>query len=330
MTRMSSADLPLFRPLPFLSNPHVQTVVGHFTGWVPDKLIAEPSLVPLADGDAVALHENTSPDWKPGGDCALLLHGLGGSHRSKYLVRVARRLLAREFRVYRMDLRGAGTTLPHCKRLYNAACSDDVRTAFEAVRIKNPTSRVFLVGFSLGGNIVLKLAGEAATHPLPGLAGVAAVAAPIDLIRCCELILRFPFYDRFYVRNLVRQVEAHIRIRPDLSAPRWQKPMTLRLFDDLYTAPRGGFADATDYYVKASSFPYVPRIEAPAFLLTARDDPFVDWKPYAELPSQPHHRVHIANRGGHLGFLGPDGRGGLRWAETQIVDWVLEQASKPT
>jgi hypothetical protein len=323
---MSTAELPLFRPLPFLSNPHVQTVIGHIIGQIRKKLAGMTSMVPLVDGDAVALHENTPSGWEPGGDCILLIHGLGGCHRAGYMVRVARRLLARQFRVYRLDLRGAGTTMPHCRRLYNAGCSDDVRIAFEAVHQKNPASRIYLAGFSLGGNIVLKLAGEAADAALPGLAGVAAVAAPIDLIRCSELITRYPLYDRFYVRNLIRQVEAHARLRPNVAVPDWSKPMTLRLFDELYTAPRGGFRDALDYYNQASSFARVPRIEVPAFLLTARDDPFVDWKPYADLPARREQRILIANGGGHLGFLGPDGRGGFRWAETQIVDWLLERA----
>lgn len=323
---MSTAELPLFRPLPFLSNPHVQTVIGHMIGRIRKKLAAMTSMVPLVDGDAVAMHENTPGGWEPGGACVLLIHGLGGCHRAGYMVRVARRLLARQFRVYRLDLRGAGTTMPHCRRLYNAGCSDDVRVVFDAVRQKNLASRIFVVGFSLGGNIALKLAGEAADASLPGLAGVATVAAPIDLIRCSELITRYPLYDRFYVRNLIRQVEAHARLRPNVAVPDWSKSMTLRLFDELYTAPRGGFRDALDYYNQSSSFARVPRIEVPAFLLTARDDPFVDWKPYAALPARREQRILIANGGGHLGFLGPDGRGGLRWAETQIVDWLLERA----
>jgi predicted alpha/beta-fold hydrolase len=323
---MSSADLPLFRPLPFLSNPHVQTVIGHFAGWASDQLKAIASLVRLADGDAVAVHENTPAAWRSGGDCALLIHGLGGTHRSKYMVRVTRRLLSHGFRVYRMDLRGAGVTLPHCERLYNAACSHEVRAAFETVRDHNPQSRIFVIGFSLGGNIALKLAGEAAEHPLPGLAGVATVAAPIDLIRCSELILRYPLYDRFYVRNLIRQVETHARLSPRRQAPAWRKPMTLRLFDELYTAPRGGYRDAIDYYNQASAFSLIPRIDVPAFLLTARDDPFVAWDPYAKLPPRPQQSVLIANGGGHLGFLGPDGRGGVRWAETQIIDWIVARS----
>lgn len=321
---MSSADLPLFRPLPFLSNPHVQTVIGHFAGWAPNRLPAQTSLVPLPDGDAVALHETAPKEWTPGGDCALLVHGLGGDHKSKYLIRVARRLMAEGVRVYRMDMRGAGASAPHSRKLYNAACSADARAAFLAVHEQNPASRIFLLGFSLGGNIALKLAAEAADEPLPNLAGVVGVNAPIDLLRCHNLILRYPFYDRFYVRNLVRQVNNHGRLH-GIEVPRWDSPMTLRRFDDLYTAPLGGYEHALDYYEKASSFKLIPRIEAPTFLLTSRDDPFVCWTPYAELPRQSHHFLHIARGGGHLGFLGPDGRGGVRWAETQVVDWIVDQ-----
>src|SRR5436190_13626761 len=104
---MSFADLPLFRPLPFLSNPHVQTIIGHLTGWTRRRLAANASLVPLADGDVVALHENTPEQWRPGNDCVALVHGLGGCHRSRHLVRVTRRLMARGLRTYRIDMRGA-------------------------------------------------------------------------------------------------------------------------------------------------------------------------------------------------------------------------------
>jgi predicted alpha/beta-fold hydrolase len=319
---MSLSD---FRPLPFLSNPHVQTVVGHFVSWTTRPPAAERDFVRLPDGDAVAVHENRSPQWQPGDDCVLLVHGLGGSHRSKYLQRIARRLLRFPLRVYRMDLRGAGDSATHCRRLYNAACSEDVRAVVEAIRLVNPESRVLLAGFSLGGNIVLKLAGEAATKPLDGLAAVAAVNAPIDLIHCSRLIQGYPLYDRFYVRGLMRQVRDHARVHPGVEVPVFPKTMTLRTFDDVYTAPRGGFRDAVDYYERASAAPLVPRIGVPAFLLTAKDDPFVAWEPYAELPRRDGQEIVIAPQGGHLGFLGRDGRGGIRWAETQVVEWLIGQ-----
>jgi len=326
MKPMASVNSNPFRPLAFLSNPHIQTVIAHFSGSSSDRLKAKASLVKLPDGDAVAIHENTAHDWRPGDNCVLFLHGLGGCHRSKFLLRLTRRLLERCFRIYRMDLRGAGATMPHCDRLYTAACSEDVRTAFETIHQRNPTSPIFLVGFSLGGNIALKLAGEAAQNPVPGLAGVASVAAPIDLIRCSELISRCRLYDRFYVRNLMRHVELHTRSRPHLAPPKWPRRMTLRLFDELYTAPRNSYADAIDYYQKASSLSLIPEIPTPSFLLTARDDPFVAWEPYTELPRRDDMTIHIASRGGHLGFLGPDGRGGIRWGETQVFDWLMDQS----
>src|SRR5262249_41480928 len=118
----------------------------------------------------------------------LLVHGLGGSHRSGYLRRIANALIAQGMRVYRIDLRGTSASAPHSRRLYNAACSGDVRTALEWIAARNPMTPIVAAGFSLGGNIVLKLAGESATDPVSGLVGVVSVGAPLDLARCSELI----------------------------------------------------------------------------------------------------------------------------------------------
>ncbi len=101
--------------------------------------------------------------------------------------------------------------------------------------------------------------------------------------------------------------------------------MTMRLFDDLYTAPRCGFADALDYYHRASSLPLIPRIELPALVLTARDDPFIAVEPFEGLRAPANVEVRIAERGGHLGFLGPDGAGGFRWAESFATAWALRE-----
>src|SRR5205807_477721 len=162
--------------------------------------------------------------------------------------------------------RGAGPSLPFSRLLYQAGCSSDVRAAAQDVLQTAPGSPLLMVGFSMGGNIVLKLAGEAALDPLPGLAGIAAVSPPIDLVRCCALLgsPRNRFYDRHYVRCLVSQVRRHLRLFPDQPQTEFPRALSLRQFDDLYTAPRWGFADALDYYRKASALPVVPRIDVPA------------------------------------------------------------------
>src|SRR5262249_5576680 len=104
---------------------------------------------------------------------------------------------------------------------------------------------------------------------------------------------------------------------------RFPKPLTLRLFDELYTAPRSGFAGALDYYRRASSLPFIPRIGVPALIMTARDDPFVAVEPFETLTGLPNVAVRIVERGGHLGFVGWDGAGGIRWAERRVVEWVM-------
>ena len=101
--------------------------------------------------------------------------------------------------------------------------------------------------------------------------------------------------------------------------------MSLRQFDDIYTAPRWGYADALDYYGKASALPWIPAIRVPTFILTARDDPFVAVEPFDALPTLPSIEVLISAHGGHMGFLGSDGNGGIRWAEAQVVNWLIKQ-----
>jgi predicted alpha/beta-fold hydrolase len=223
----------------------------------------------------------------------------------------------------RMDLRGAGAGVRLARRFYNAACSGDVGAVVANLIEAYPGSPIAVVGFSLGGNIVLKYAGES-TLP-PAVRAVAAIAPPLDLVRCSELISRYRFYDSFYVRHLTTQVAEHERRHPDVPRVVFPRRTTLRLFDDLYTAPRWGYADALDYYRRASALPWVPAIRVPAFLLTSRDDPFVAVESFESLPANDALEVHIAAHGGHLGFLGADGDGGIRWAETQLARWLENQ-----
>jgi predicted alpha/beta-fold hydrolase len=144
-------------------------------------------------------------------------------------------------------------------------------------------------------------------------------------VRCSELISRYRLYDAFYVHHLVTQVAEHERHHPEVPRIVFPRRTTLRLFDDLYTAPRWGYADSLDYYRQASAVTWVPKIRVPAFLLTSRDDPFVAVESFEALPPSASLEVHIAAHGGHLGFLGSDGNGGIRWAETQLVQWLERQ-----
>src|SRR5262249_29946575 len=230
-------------------------------------------------------------------------------------------------RAIRMDLRGCGRGAHLSRRTYNGACSHDVRAAVEEILREFDTSPLALIGFSLGGNIALKLAGEAVDAPLPQLACVAAVAPPIDLVQCAALISapRNRLYEMHFVRSMIKQVRLHQRHFPELPMLRIPLHATLRQFDDLYTAPRGGFSGALDYYRRASSFPLVPRIGVPALILTPRVDPFIAVEPFEELRAPSHIEVQISRHGGHLGFIGWDHTGSVRWAERRVVDWVIQK-----
>jgi predicted alpha/beta-fold hydrolase len=317
-----------FRPLPLLSNPHLQTLLGHL--W-PRPNWSHPvrrQVLWLDDGNALTLYD-TKPDiWQPGGPIAVIAHGLTGSHASPQVQRLARFLLPFGWRVVRMDLRGAGPSIALSRRAYHGGCSDDVRAAIEEVHSWSPASPITAVGFSLGGNLVLKMTGEAIARPLAGLSRIAALAPPIDLERCAALIAqpRNRIYDTYFVRELIREAQQRQRFFPDLPPLRFPRRMNIRLFDDLYTAPRWGFADALDYYRRASSHALVPRIQVPTFILTARDDPFIAVEPFDELHLPDHIRLRVVPQGGHLGFLGWDGVGGFRWAERRIAEWIVQGA----
>lgn len=312
-----------FFPFPFLTNPHVQTVLGSFLSGVGSPYPTTPRLLRLDDGDHVALHESYPKCWRSGDPLAVLVHGLGGSHQSSYVQRVGGALYRRGVGVVRLDLRGAGFSLRHSRKFYNAANSEDLRAVAVQLQIEHPTSPLAVAGFSLGGNIVLKFAGEEAADPLPNLRAVAALAPPLDLVRCSEMMTRHPWYDAFYVRHLTRQVREHQHAFPDLPPILFPRGLTLWQFDELYTAARWGYPDAKTYYRTASAAAFVPAIRVPAFLMTARDDPFVAVEPFERVAAMPNLSVHIVPHGGHLGFVGRDGLGGIRWAETRLTEWMI-------
>jgi predicted alpha/beta-fold hydrolase len=287
---------PDFRPLPLLGNKHLQTVLGCLIREPAPALPTRRTIVPVSGGDRVVVYDNVPDRWRPGRPIAVLVHGLGGTHRSGHLLRVARLLLPEGIRIVRIDQRGCGRSVSLCRRTYHGGSSD----------------------------IVLKLAGETPRHPVPNLARVVAVAPPVDLERCAWLIgqPRNRMYELHFLRELVglaRQRRIHF---PDLPPVRFPRRLTFRQFDDEYTAPTCGFADALDYYRRAAALPLLGNIDVPTLVLTARDDPFVCPQPFETVTVPACVDVRIYPRGGHLGFLGWDGVGGFRWGERRIAEWL--------
>jgi predicted alpha/beta-fold hydrolase len=321
-----SLAFPQFAPHPLVRGGHLQTIVGAYLPWRRVAYRAVQVRVPLDDGDQLVLHDDVPAGWQPGDSVALLVHGLGGCYLSSYMQRCMAKLTARGCRVFRMDLRGSGAGFSLARHPVHAGRSEDARAALRAVSERCPDSPIHVVGFSMGANIVLKMAGEYGPAAPPELASILAVSPPIDLIECSRNMHRGTnrWYDRRFVRNLLAHVARRERQVPDaLTAPLNPKPRKLVEFDEQFTAPLSGFADARDYYERASSGPLLRHIAVPALIVTAANDPIIPVAPFERASYSPTTRLVITPCGGHLGFLG---RSGIdpdrRWLDWRVIDWI--------
>ena len=318
---------PTFRPHPLLRSGHLQTLAGvYFPGVLPEYRALRHQ-VTCDDGDRVVLHDDCPEAWSAGGPAALLMHGLGGSHQSVYMRRTAGKLRDRGVRVFRMDLRGCGAGVELARLPYHSGRSADAATSLRFIATLCPGSPVALVGFSLSGNIALKLAGESAADPPDNLASVMAVNPPVDLAACSDWIGRWHNrgYDRYFADLLRRQIaersaRAPHAVRIDFS----RTPRHLREIDDWFTAPVCGFGTADNYYRQCSSAPLLPEIRLPTLIVTAADDPLVPLHSYARLRLSSSTTLRIAPHGGHLGFIGARSKSDpdRRWLDWRVVEWV--------
>jgi predicted alpha/beta-fold hydrolase len=228
-----------------------------------------------------------------------------------------------------MDLRGCGAGMSLARRPLHAGRSEDAAAVLDYVAAQCPQAPIHLVGFSMGANIVLKLAGELAGDAPPYLASVMAVSPPIDLVACTRNIQRGlkRLYDRRFVRALVRHIRRQEALVPGaLSAPLIPRPRRLMDFDTLFTAPLAGFADVDDYYTRASSSSLLARITVPTLILTAASDPIVPVQPFELASYSPATQLQIAPCGGHLGFVAARGIDtDIRWLDWRVVQWITSQ-----
>ena len=346
---MNSDDpSPAFEPPWWMKNPHVQTILPTF---VPQRLPEHAAVlrrVDLADGDALAVHDDCPADWAPGGKVAVLSHGLADHHRTPLLVRLTEKLTARGVRVFRWDMRGCGAGLAWARRPYHAGCSGDLAAVVDAVigwcradadgatRASAADPDVTLFGVSLSGNVLLKYLGEAPGHVPPPVRRAVAVNPPIDLVAGVESIGSRVnrVYDRHFTGVLLKHLDAWWEARPDAwRPPAGPRPRTLHGFDDWFTAPAIGCRDARDYYERSSAAQFIPAIGTPTTIITSRDDPLVPFEMFAadRVAYPPCVRLVATDHGGHVGFVGRKGVDpDSRWLDWRVVEIVTgEPAEEP-
>jgi predicted alpha/beta-fold hydrolase len=257
-----------------------------------------------------------------------MVHGLAGCHQSAYMVRMARKFNERGIRTFRMDQRGCGAGLRLARRPYHAGRSEDVAAALEYIARQCPGSPTTLIGFSLGGNVSLKLAGEVGSGLCAALDSVIAVCPPVDLEACSRRI-EHPS-NRFYQRHLLSALYKLHQQRRRLVAgaaviQNGLRPCSLRELDDQFIAPTWDFAGVADYYHRSSAMHYLAQVRLPTRVLAARDDPLVPVEQYGRTEPSPQVRLHLTDHGGHLGFVGRVGRDpDRRWMDWRLLQWVLE------
>ncbi len=318
---------PTFQPAALLRNGHAQTIFANLSRGPQDLGNARQHRIVLDDGDIIVLHENRPSNWLPTAPTALLVHGLAGCSNSGYMTRIAAKLNGAGVRAIRMDMRGCGAGEGLARLPYHPGISQDVRAALDELARQFPASPISLVGFSIGGNIILKLLGESPSQLPSQLDRAVAVNPPIDLPRCLKGMTTFPkrFYNRHFVGMLYKQLmRSDLLVKQAPQVNHIPPPRSLREFDTLYTADVWGFQSVDKFYEENSALSRMADIRTPTLVIASRDDPLVPPETFdsLELPSSV--SLRISDHGGHLGFIGRNGIDpDRRWMDWRIIDWVL-------
>ncbi len=308
-----------FRPRPPWFGGHLQTVRDRIAR--PRYLLAAPQtvIVAVSDGDKLVVQVHR-PHTAPRGPLVVLVHGLGGSAESDYIRASAYGLLAAGFIVARVDLRGAGRSGQSSAGLYHAGRTDDLRAVLR--RLADEAPAVAPVGFSLGGNLTLKLLGE----PLDGIPVVAgaAISSPLDLALGTEHLSHATFgaYERYLITKMRREVT-----RPGSAATAEERARIAQVrgildFDNAITASRNGWRDAAEYYALNSAIGFLPTITLPTLIIHAMDDPMIPAGPYraVDWDALPAITREITASGGHVGFHGRQSK--LPWYVGRIEKFL--------
>jgi uncharacterized protein len=322
-----------FKPHPLLLNPHAQTLAATF---LPRRFPGLPPSVPR--------EFETEPGTRIRGEChwqvipqehpaLVLVHGLEGSSDSGYMRGLAERAFRAGWNAIRLNQRNCGGTESLTPTLYNSGLSGDYRAVLLELIDRDRLPEIFLVGYSMGGNLVLKMAGELAGAAPEQLRGVAAVCPCLDLAACVDALSRRENF--IYAGHFVRSLKERMRRKAWLFPGKFDlRPLasvrSVRDFDDVMTARYCGFRDAADYYEQSSALRVAGQIRVPTLIVTAQDDPFVPFVSFSgrELASNPSIRVIAPEHGGHCAFISRYPGEARFWGEVCVIDFFSQHESR--
>ena len=259
---------------------------------------------------------------------AVLVHGLEGSSESRYMRGIAAKAYRAGFNVIRMNQRTCGGTEHLSPTLYNSGLSGDYRAVVKELARQDELQHLWLVGYSMGGNLVLKAGGEL-SRTEPALAGIAAVCPNINPTVCAQALeepRNFIYHHHFLTRLKARLCRKAALFPGKWDLSKLDQIATISEFDDRYTAHDGGYRDGADYYNRAGARHVLDAIAVPTLIITAQDDPFIPYSMFTvpTIQQHPHLRVVAPRYGGHCGFYNRSRNGeDSYWAENRILNFLL-------
>jgi uncharacterized protein len=318
-----------FEVHPWLRNPHLMTVVGAY--W-PRNLSALPQaterLFEVETGTQLLAkcHWQAAPIRHA---TLVLVHGLEGSSESHYVLGIASKAFAAGLNVVRVNQRNCGGTEHLTPTLYEAGLSRDYRAILEELIGKDELPEIFFAGYSMGGNLVVKMAGEYGARPPRELQGVCAVCPSLDLAASCDASddTRNLLYKWHFLWSFRRRMRRKARLFPERyhAAHLWRL-RTMRQWHEAITAPACGYRDAADYYYRASALRVVDQIRVPTLILTAQDDPMIPIATFRDrrIVGNPFIRLVTPKQGGHCGFVSRHSGDERFWAESRVVEFCAQ------
>ena len=302
----------------FLPGGHLQTIIPALFRKVP-RVTNEKERLELVDGDFLDL------EWCREGESkrlAILCHGFEANAGASYIQEMARALVQRGWDVLAWSYRGCSGEMNRHLRFYHSGATEDLAAVVTHALANHVADQVDLVGYSLGGNLVLKYLGEQSQEVSSRLGRAVAFSVPCDLACSAETLDTFfnrQVYMRRFIRSLVKKVREKSLLYPEeLNSDGLKEIRTFREFDDRYTAPLHGFKNAKDYWLRSSSKPFLEKIRIPSLLVNAENDPFLGSRcyPQSEAEASDYFFFERTFTGGHVGF---PRRGGRR-------SWMTERA----
>jgi predicted alpha/beta-fold hydrolase len=324
-----------FIPHRALRNGHLMTIAASFWRRTYPRLpAAVPRLFQTEPGTQVRgdchFHENPRQH-----STLVLLHGLEGSSESDYMLGTAEKAWVAGFNVVRLNQRNCGGTENLTESLYHSGLCCDIRAVVLELIEGDRLPEIFATGFSMGGNLVLKMAGEFANAAPSELRGFAAVEPSFNLAACADA-LELPknfLYERHFVTRLKRRMLYKASLFPERYANglsgQLARVRSVREFDNLITARFCGFRDAADYYAQSSAMRVIDAIRKPTLIVAAEDDPFVPFAMFANEALRGNLNISLVatRHGGHCAFIAQEDGDGRFWAEARIVEFCKEQST---